>query len=396
MNGPRILVASICLTMFLPLARVYAGAPAATLEIQGDPVQPANAPVLLELAVRNTGPAPISYWCAGPGDYPDATDFIATISRTDRPGIPGRSPLSNGQQPDGLGRAVQIAPGRTLRFPAAVRPLLPPGEYDIAVACDRAGRMQDGVVKVVTWPAMQSARAFHLSVREDPQLLAARDASIVAKVRDHDPFARHVSSTWPRRPVREALIKDLTGDDVVAAGRAAEGLWGDGLPPGIDLPLIARVILKHLDPPKDGTCDIGLMTKLIRAGDPMGVGAAPVRDAVAKLATARIDGPVHERAMAALDLFNRTPPSLTVRPAGDSMREGGSDFLAALIGLSRSADPGERKIAYRRLADFPGEPAAIGAVRGGLLDDDADCRKQAQATLALIERPSTTQPGAGP
>lgn len=362
-------------------------------------MQPANAPVLLELVVRNTGPVPLSYWCGGPGDYPDATEFIATISRTDRPSIPGKSPLSNGQQPDGPGRAFVIAPGRTIRFPAAVRPLLPPGEYDVAVACAPVGRMQDGVVKVVTWPAMTSAKAFHVSVRDDAQLLAGRDQNIVAKVRAHDPFARHVATTWPRRPVRAALIKDLTGDDIVAADRAADGLWGDLAPASVDGPLVAEVILKHLQPPKDGTCDIGLMSKLMQRAEDKPAKSLEVRDALAKLALARPDGPVRDRATAALGLHGASVPNELVQAAmaGAAAAPPSPEnaFLRVLLGLARSADAGERKIAYRRLADFPDDPAALHAVRAGVLDDDAECRKQAEATLTLITRPSTTQPGAG-
>jgi hypothetical protein len=398
MNGPRIVVASICLMAFLPLARAGELTPSATLEVHGDAVQPAGAPVLLELVVRNTGPVPISYWCGGPGDYPDAAEFVVTISRTDRPSLPGRSPLSNGQESNGAGRAFTVAPGRTLRFPAAVQPLLPAGEYDVAVECEADGRMHHGAVEAVTWPAMRSANVFHVTVRADDRLLAARDANVVAKVRAHDAFARHVSSTWPRIPVRAELVKDLTGDDIIAADRAADGLWGDRAPPGADGPLVARVILKHLAPPKDGTCDIGLMSKLLHPSTATKE-SPELLAAIAKLALARADGPVRDRATAALGLRGTSVPYETVKAALAAQRAAATPvpnaaYLNALLGLARSEDAAERRIAYRGLADFKGNPAALTAARAGLLDADAECRRQAEATLASIVDHSTTRPAA--
>jgi hypothetical protein len=401
MNGPRVFVASICLMIGLPLAPACAGGPAGALEVRGEAVQPANAPVLLELVVRNTGPAPIIYWCAGPGEYPDGAEFTAAIRRTDLRSVPGRSELSNGQHPDGAGRAYEIAPGRALRFPAAVRPPLPPGEYDISVECAAAGTMHDGAVRFVTWPAMRSANAFHVTVRDDPKLLAARDARIVAQVREHDPFARHVASTWPRLPVREELVKDLTGDDIVAADRAADGLWGDRAPAGIDGPLVAKVILKHLQPPKDGTCDIGLMSKLMQREGGISRESPQVREAIGKLALARPDGPVRDCATAALGLHGTSVPNERVAAwlaPGHKLPPPPPDnaFLNTILGLARSADAAERRVAYRRLVDFPGNPAAIQAARAGLLDKDAEARKQAGTTLAHITRPADTRPAAPP
>lgn len=376
--------------LFACASPAAAALPAATLEIQGDPLQPANAPVLLELVVRNTGTTPISYWCAGPGDYPDARDFAAIVfsARPRGPLIP--TDLSNGQSDEAAGKAFEVVPGRTIRFPVAMPPL-PPGEYDIKVACGFDGRMQGRIMKVVTWPAMRSASALHLSVRDDKQLIAVRDVSIVAKVREHDPFARHVASTWPRLSVRRELEKDLAGDDIVAADRAADGLWGDGAPAANDGPLVARVILKHLDPPKDGACDTGLMSKLMRREGDKPVESGEVRDAVAKLALARGDGRVHDGATEALGLgrgsvSNETVQTVLARLQGVTPPPSDSPYLDALLGLARSADPAERKVAYRRLADFQGDRAAVDAARAGLLDDDAECRREASETYTRLNR----------
>jgi hypothetical protein len=367
--------------------------PVASLTIQGDPVQSVGAPVVLNLLIRNTGAARMSYWCCGPGEYPDASDFVAMVARVGDQGLPQRIVLTNGQQPGASGRAMEVGPRRSVEFPVTIGLLLP-GSYRITVFGARIDS-----ASVVTWPATSTKKAFEVEVRHDNDLAASRDAQIIKRVRANDPFARYLAATWPRRAVREALVADVTGDDVVAADRAADGLWGDAEPAMVDGPLVARLILKHLQPPPDG-CDIGLMTKLTRGSKPLE--SDDLKYAMAELAFSRPDGSIRQSAAAALARPNE-PTVFGAHPTvdlahvtntkADQLKRHDSALLGAMLELARSADVHERKLAYRALAEFPASQAALDTIRTGLMDPDPGCQNVANTAMGIIvKRQATTQP----
>lgn len=396
------------------LARVSVAcgaSPTASLTISGDAVQPAGAPVILQLLVRNTGKSRISYWCAGPGEYPDAAVFVATVAPVGAPGKPFTLILDNGQW-SGPGRAFELAPGRSITIPATIGPVLP-GRYRITIEGAAQGRGEGDALKAITWPATRSDNVFEVEVRHDNSLAAARDARIVASVRANDPFARHLASTWPRKGVRDALVVDLTGDDVVAADRAADGLWGDADPAAVDGPLVARVILKHLAPPVDES-DVGLMTRLTKGSKSLE--SDQLKAAMAKLVLARPEGRVRSSAAAALDRVTLPAWGPTYGVAGakkllfpnafadvgteaDQRQRHEAAILGAMLDLAQSQDPHERKLAYRALADFVQNPAAEQAVELGLKDPDPECARAAQRAMDVIhwrDAERAKKPSSGP
>jgi hypothetical protein len=364
------------------------------LTIVGDAVQPAGVPVILQLLIHNTGAARMSYWCSGPGEYPDAADYTATLMGPEGP--VEKIPLANGQHSESDGRSMDVAPGRSIQFPATLG-ILAPGAYQILIeGVPRFG----GPRSVMTWPAVRSSGFFHLEVRHENDLAAARDAQIVARVRADDPFCRFVAAKWPRRGVRDALVADLTGDDIVAADRAADGLWGDADPAKVDGPLVASVILKHLKPPA-GECDIGLMTRLTSGSEALD--SEPVKAAMAKLVLARSEGIVRRAAASALDrpadtvvTANRLrlPDANGVNSSEAAQRRRhDAAMLDAMLELARSQDVHERRLAYAALGDLPSSPTVIEALHLGQHDSDGQCQLIAEHSLNLVfQRSATTRP----
>jgi len=346
----------------------------ASLEVTADAVQPAGAPVLLMLTVRNTGKLPLRYWWSGPADYPDALDFVAMVAAGgDTKTVP--IPLLNGQRPDASGHIREISPGRFLHFPVALRPL-PPGKYQINVR---------GYFGGDAWPAMESGQAITVKIADDGDLLAERDAHVIARVRANDAFAQYVAAKWPRKPVKDALVEDLKGSNVVAADRAAEGLWFGTEPAPEDASIVAEAILHHLHEPDDD-CDLGLISKLLGASHKSASGE--LRSAVDRLANTRSEGRVRDAAVTASNLLSAQPTKTGKRPAQDG--GAGNDpgqiaRLAALRAMLKSRDPSEREFACCALADFPESEAAVNDLRRAEFDVDFNVRNAARASLLRID-----------
>jgi hypothetical protein len=391
MNRWRIAFAVFLFLKGILCADAEIGEPQASLAVVGDAVQPAGSPVIIELVVRNTGTAPMSFWCGGPGEYPDAADYSAIITST--LGRDEQIVLANGQHLQGNGRLISVVPGGVIRVPAALG-IVAPGSYRLLVS---GGQQRwDGAARgrIVTWPVTQTAHGFEFQVSGDAACLAARDAQIIADVRANRAFAKFVTSKWPTRGQRQALVSDLTGDDIVAADRAAEGLWQDNAPAKEDGPLLAKVILKHLAP-HDGECDVGLMTRL--TGAAQSLDSEPVKSAMARLVLARPEGMVRRAAAAALDNQNQSIASkarfqlanAAADPAArneQERRRHDAEILAAMLALAQSEDAHERKLAYPALAAYPFSPAAVNAVRIGQQDADAECQGVAARAMRIISK----------
>lgn len=394
MDRWRIACALTGLLAWICTAPAAEPAPTASLTIVGDAVQPAGVPVILQLLIHNTGARRMSCWCSGPGEYPDAADYTATLIGPEGP--TAKIPLANGQHPESDGRSMDVAPGRSMQFPATLG-ILAPGTYQILI---EGAPQFDGSRSVMTWPSVRSSGFFPLEVRHDNDLAAARDAQIVARVRSDDPFCRFVAAKWPRRAVRDALVADLTGDDIVAADRAADGLWGDADPAKVDGPLVASVILKHLKP-RAGECDVGLITRLTSGSEALD--SEPVEAAMAKLVLARSEGIVRRAAANALDRASDTVVTANRFRLPDAngldssevaqRRRHDAAMLNAMLELARSQDVHERRLAYAAFADFPSSPAAIEALHVGQHDFDGQCQLIAEHSLNLIfQKSATTRP----
>jgi hypothetical protein len=356
-------------------------------------VQPAGAPVLFTLTVHNTGREPISFWWSRPGGYPDANDFFAVISRRGELQSFLPIPLSNGQT-WGAGHARDVPAGHSVSFPAVLTPL-PAGAYSISVKGQPDGRMENGVVRFITWPALLSEKLIGVEIRDDEKLLAARDAQVLAKVRANDPLAKFIASRWPRKPIRDALIEDLMGENIVQADRAAEGLWGDNAAPAEDAPIIARAILKHLKPP-EGVCDVGLMEKLLRGT--YRPDSVELRHALVRLAAVRPGTRSRELAMSMFVLPDRPPAPIIIYdtdffPVRANHRvqrtRGDVATLDAILALATSPDASERKTAFGLIEDYVDEPRAVRAIQVGLTDTDAWVKS---AALEAFEKTGPFKP----
>lgn len=368
-----------------------ASTPSASLSISGDAVQPAGEPVMVQLLIRNTGTKAMPYWCSGPGEYPDASDFSATLVNAD--GQVQKITLANGQNPGADGRQMELAAGRSVQF-AVTMGIVQPGSYQLSI---ESAAQISGPLGILTWPAMRSAGVFHIEVRHENELAAKRDARIVAGVRAGDPFARFVASTWRRRAVREALVDDLISEDIVAADRAADGLWGRDDPSKVDGPLLTEAILKHLKAPP-GECDVGLMTRL--TGGFEALDSDQIKAALTQLMLARPEGAVRRAAAAALD--RQLDPAATTKrlqlaQAPDQTevqrRLHDAAMLGAMLELARSEDVHERKLAYQALSDFANKPEAVEAIRLGLNDPDRDCQAVARKVwIGIVNHIATSQP----
>lgn len=133
-----------------------------TAQIDGPTL--AEFPLLFKLTVTNTGRTPIYYWCGGPGQYPNASPFVVTV--TDQQGHSTKFRLHNGQFVEGSGTSRPIT--KTQMFPAACDPLAP-GVYTLQVSCKAYCRADDGSEER---PAMTS-EPFKITVVEDASALAA-------------------------------------------------------------------------------------------------------------------------------------------------------------------------------------------------------------------------------
>ena len=353
--------------------------PSASLEVSADPVQPADAPVLLVLTIRNTGKTSISYWWGGPADYPDASSFVAVLTHEGNLHAVWTVALANGQDSSGAGRARELNPGESVMFPAALPPL-PVGSYRIRV--QGAPQNNSGDAALVTWPATRSDPELKLEVRVDVALAAARDDGLIAHVRGGDSFAQHVAAVWPRALVRDALLRDLMSDNVFGAERALDGLWpGDA--DKKDASLVARALTRHVKAP-DGRYDFALVDRLLQIAGRFD--SAEVRDAAAQVLAARPRGRVHEAAVKALDAI-RVAHGRAPAPVSPTPLPRDPATVDALLKIIGSADPHERELAYLAMGDYLDDPRAMTAVRAGIHDPDA--KVQAAARAALGRAPKT-------
>ena len=355
-------------------------APSAMLTVTAPAVQPAGSPVILNLQVYNNGFNSIGYWCGGPGDYPDAQDFIAIVATKNGPQTTrSEVKLANGQQHTGPeGRTRWIVPGQLMRVPAALPPM-EVGTYEIDVRCEADGPRQDDVIRKVIWPAMHALKPLRIEVRDDRQLADQRDHEVIAGVRSASAFSNFLAATYPRPAVKNALAEDLMSPNPITVERALDGLWlGDPVEEA-DVPLVAKAIQQHLKPPDDSV-DYAMMERLIRS---LGHNRSTTAiEAVAKAAAART-GRVHDIAVASLAKM-RYPTSIARRPTPLPPEQYDQNAIRALIKLSRSMGAPERKLAFALLAEYPKSPEAAAAIRYGTTDPDPQVQEVARQSLNHI------------
>ena len=211
----------------------HAGEPAKIAEMSADfavevvgPVV-ADLPIQLKLTITNTGQAPPTYWCGGPGRYPTADPFFAEV--TDATGRTFGPLLHNGQYWIGSGNYLSIDKVETL--PAACDPL-GPGSYTLRVVGRPRIAPRDGRL-VPEWPAMR-ARPITLKVEENRAARAAAEKEVRARAAK-DPFAKYIAKVYSINPIVKGWLDQFVADDFATAFKACgEMQFVRRLPPGGD------------------------------------------------------------------------------------------------------------------------------------------------------------------
>ena len=169
-----------------------------SVDVDANPVQPADDPIFVTLRVTVTGNAPYSYWCGGPGAYLNADVFTAKV--IDSNGKTQGIKLQNGQYMMGSGSDREIKAGETAQVPASLG-MLPAGIYTIQVG---------------------SGVSAKLEVKADQQLTQKREKEILAGIYQREPFSKFLAFHYHLKSVVDALQRDLTGSDLATARQAVE------------------------------------------------------------------------------------------------------------------------------------------------------------------------------
>ena len=398
-------IATIGCLLLLPHAGVAAAEPAAskdalraTLKVRGDPRPVAGVPIVLELEFTNTGRSPLRYWPSIPEGYPDADGFIAIVASEGR--LTEEMPLSNGWGPGNEGSS-SIAPGQTIRFPAAMQGLRR-GTYRLTVGGDGQAAIfgddpGDGTRR---WPAIKPAEPLMITVGADPVRRQRFEQDLLARVRADDPFAQHVASRFEVERVVEAMLADLAGDDPKAVGPAMSvlGIMRDK-PAGVGAAL-RTAVGKQLASPAPDERLLGSLCDL----------AAEVRDDDAFQAVLAVSGhgpagAARVRAADALGRFRQRAATEALRALladsdrdvrveaakwlSFSLRPDGPDPAAipVLVEALRNGWTSQRRSALRALQDqrLQEDPAAYDAIEVATRDRDEWVRENARQELTIAK-----------
>ena len=370
------LLAVVGLLRWCAPARGEEPGPAASLSAAADPVQPAHRPVLICLTVHNTGKVPLQFWWSGWADYPDAALFSVEAKSVDgRIEVRSLRLLNRPESDVGAVRTRQVLPGKSITFPAAFIGL-PPRKYTLRFFGDARNDLAS------SWPATYTTDDLVVDIRDDDKTAASCDQKMLARVRADDGFAQFISANYPSKAVRAALLKDLAGDDVIAAERAMDGLWPDD-PPDFDAGIVIDVLERHLAGPA-GADDFAFTDRLLAAAEKYNTLESEA--IVAKLAAGRPAGRVRDNALSALEKIERARISANagILPPSPAPRD--PAVINALLKLVTSLDPETRRTAYIALGSFPDDPAAVAALRAGLNDPDPSVQSKVRQVLEIVQR----------
>jgi hypothetical protein len=166
----------------------------------------ADFPLLFKLKVKNTGTAPISYWCGGPGRYPTASPFVVTA--TDEAGKQTILRLDNGQHRQGSGDTHWIKGTQTL--PAACNPL-PAGKYTLQIAAKADHTVDQRFPRTEVRPPMQSA-PISVEIVEDRAALNLAHQQLLNREKN-DAFSEYVTQAYSIDPIVQTWLNQLLDDD---------------------------------------------------------------------------------------------------------------------------------------------------------------------------------------
>jgi hypothetical protein len=335
-------------------------------DVEAEKTQPAGVPILVRITLTNIGQTPISYWCGGPAKYPGAHKFSARIM--DDKGQTREATLSNGQYEMGSGVFRRIQPGQSVTLPAALEPL-PAGSYTIQVGEGKPGKV---------------------SVKDDPQLLQAREQDLLKRIRQGEPFAQHVARKVATESVTRALLQDLLSEDQQVALQAARTLEKVEKMPADSGTAINKAMRMHLkaEEQKQNRQTHLLDSLAVVAAN---VGSDEAMTAVEALVNSSLGGRTaitqlgrfkqQGAAKSLRDLLKDTAEDVrfeAARTLANRKDQAAMDVLLAVAGDKRSR---WRAYAYAALANFPTDARVEPAIKNGLNDEDDFARSQAQQAL---------------
>lgn len=333
-----------------------------TLEVKLTGESIAGVPLLFQLDVTSRTDRPLEYWCGGPGLYPNASMFVATI--TDEKGESRTIVLHNGQNLEGSGVTRKVE--RKTSFPAACPPLAP-GRYSVTVSCGQTAVLAGAYSE--QWPEMKS-KPVAIEIRDEPSSVQrVNDALLDLSAKS--PFARHVTHVYGISPIVDEWLRQLLNDDPREAFKVVGYLARcRRLPKGGDA-IVLQAAKKHSTSRRP---DKNLLRYISMIG--RNIGSESTIDAVMAIATADVDryaraaavsdlaeipGPLAEKR---LEQLANDPQSPVYWPAIEALAARRNRLaLTPLLKALETAD-GNRRVQIRKLLqNFPDDPKAIEAVR---------------------------------
>lgn len=369
------------------------GSAKGSLSIRAQAVQVAGLPVFFTVNLKNTGDAPISYWCGrGSDGYPQGELFEFQILDATKKIV--KAEAFNGAYTQGSGIDKTIAPNSSVEFPLTASPL-PSGTYEVRLTSAKITFERNGET-VTQWPKMQTENAIKVAVKADEKLKNITEANLFDRVRSGEFFATRVVNHYAIPAVTARLLPLLESDSVKEAFNVAHALSMSK-----DIPVntgrhIDSAMRKCLSRTPSSYENTNLMVYLCeiakRCKDDLSL------EAVSKLAK---DGPSVEsrwRAVQAIALFEQ-PSVVSVLhvflKSDDTAVKG-----AAAVGLAEkndaSAIPVLIEVAktrdghqswnsiYKALARFPKDARARAAILEGLKSDDESLKRDAQDAAKML------------
>jgi hypothetical protein len=353
----------------------------ATLKVEVEGQALAGLPLRLKLTIANTGKSPFSYWCGGPGTYPSADPFTATL--TDAKKQTRTLRLRNGQYVQGSGVDLLI---ETVQVLPAVCDPLPAGTYTLAVT-GKSSSWSDKGKLVETWPAVKAADVT-ITVENNPQAVKKAETALLDSAKE-DPFARYVVQTYGIDPIVKTWLEQLLDDDAKVAFRAVGTLRHVRRLPEGGGDLLKRAALKHCDP-KFGAPDANLLYYISLIARNTQTDEA--LEAVITIANADADArfsaisdlgyfPQKRAEEVLLALTTKKDSAVYWRAIGALACRKNPIALAPLLKAVADRDPNRRREGLGFLSCFRDTPEAQRALKSALKDADPDVRNTAELAL---------------
>jgi hypothetical protein len=367
--------------------------PKGSLSFNADAQQPFGLPVFLTVTVTNSGAVPFFYWSGrGSDGYPQGESFAVSVLDSQKKTVPAQT--FNGAYAEGSGTDLEVAPGKTLKFPLTIT-ALPPGTYDLKLSSMTSSYMKNGV-RVITWPDMVSDKKVRVTVKKDSVSKHKMESDLFQRAVAGEFFATRVVNRYGIAAVTDKLPPLLESDSVKDAFNVAIALgMTKNLPAGCGKH-INNAMSKNLKRTPSSYEATNLMVYLAeiakRAGDDQSL------DAVLNLAK---NGPtVESRWHAVLALTKFKQPAVLSELRHFAQSKETAIKGAAAVGLAERDDAAAVPVlievaktndgyqswnaVYRALARFPSNESARAAIRDGMKSSDASLKRAAEEAAKML------------